>query len=449
MHRNKLYSSLATATVLLIAAGSANAADLYGGGATFPAPAYVGDLYNSASPKFRLSRDASIASPAVTSAALGNTNPGPSATLTPVFAKFRALYPADAASYCQTGSGTGKKVLNNDGLAANGACGDASTPAPTGFASNGPSPDFIGTDSPISTADYTTFNTNVAATRTAIVQIPTLAGAIALPFEDTNVTALALNTEKVCRIYSAQITDWTDPLLGLGLSGSHPITIVYRQDGSGTSFAFTSYLAAQCNGRYGVPGSTTNPNDPTNFFKPNQSFETAVKQSGVWPAYAALAPASGNSGVVAKVNSTVDAFGYGDVAEVIAQGVMYATVNTFSPSAMPASLSLAPSSLLQGQVLNGATTAAAPGSATAAQKNCLKLVSPSAPISGAYPIVAVTYLNAYYGANAAAKVTPLRNLFKLFYDTTNAPTLPTGYSYLSGNALFRSQINSAIASCIN
>ena len=61
----------------------------------------------------------------------------------------------------------------------------------------------------------------------------------------------------------------------------------------------------------------------------------------------------------------------------------------------------------------------------------------------------MTYINAYYGGNAAAKVTPIRDLLKLFYDTTNAPALPTGYSYLSGNALFRSQINSAINSCVN
>ncbi|MBW8811388.1 MAG: substrate-binding domain-containing protein, partial [Lysobacter sp.] len=237
MHRNKLHISLLAVSVLMAAAGSATAADLYAGGATFPAPAYVGDLYNSLSPKARLSRDAAITAPAVgfSVAGLGNST----GSKVPVFAKYRTLFPSDAVSYCQTGSGTGKKVLNNDTVFANGNCGDASSAAATGFTALSTTPDFIGTDSPISTADYNTFNTNMASTRTAIVQIPTIAGAIALPFKDnaaTGLTSVALTTQQVCQIYSAQITDWADSRLGLTLSGSpHPITIVYRSEGSGTS----------------------------------------------------------------------------------------------------------------------------------------------------------------------------------------------------------------------
>ena len=131
MHRNKLHISLLAVSVLMAAAGSATAADLYAGGATFPAPAYVGDLYNSLSPKARLSRDAAITAPAVafSVAALGNST----GTNVPVFAKYRTLFPSDAVSYCQTGSGTGKKVLNNDTVFANGNCGDASSAAATCF----------------------------------------------------------------------------------------------------------------------------------------------------------------------------------------------------------------------------------------------------------------------------------------------------------------------------
>ncbi|UOF17225.1 substrate-binding domain-containing protein [Lysobacter capsici] len=442
MHRNKLHISLLAVSVLMAAAGSATAADLYAGGATFPAPAYVGDLYNSLSPKARLSRDAAITAPAVgfSVAGLGNST----GSKVPVFAKYRTLFPSDAVSYCQTGSGTGKKVLNNDTVFANGNCGDASSAAATGFTALSTTPDFIGTDSPISTADYNTFNTNMASTRTAIVQIPTIAGAIALPFKDnaaTGLTSVALTTQQVCQIYSAQITDWADSRLGLTLSGSpHPITIVYRSEGSGTSFAFTSYLAAQCNGKFGVAAG---------YFKPDQSFAAAVTQAGSLPAYAAVSPQSGNSGVVSKVKTTTDALGYADIAEVLSQGVMYASVNGFDPAALPASISITPANLLSGQVLNGATTAAVPGSAPAAAKNCLRLVSPAAPISSAYPIVAITYVAGYYAGNPAANVTPIKNLFKLFYDTTNRPALPTGYAYVDGNALFRSSVVSSVNSCIN
>lgn len=450
MHHNMLMlSRIAIATVAFAAAGSASAVDLYGGGATFPAPAYVGDLYNSLSPKARLSRPAGVL-PAVSYnvAALGNS----SGTLVPVFAKYGTLS-SNRVSYCQTGSGTGKNVFNQNGIAANGNCFDNGTAAVTGFTSTDPTPDFIGTDSPISTADYTTFNTNMSATRTAIVQIPTLAGAIAIPFNDNAAggpTTLNLSTEQVCQIFAGNITSWTDSRLGLGLTGTHPIRVVYRGEGSGTSFAFTSYLAAQCNGKFtGIPAG---------YFAPNQSFATAAatalpkyyQETNVSdPSKNAPSAQTGNNNVVARVNLSDDAISYADVAEVISQGAMYALVGGFDPVSMPASLSILPASVLQGQVLNGSATAAAPGTATAAQKNCLKLISPSAPISGAYPIVAVTYINAYWGGNAAAKVAPVKDLLKLFYDPTNAPVLPAGYSYLSGNALMRSQMTTAINGCVN
>ena len=44
--RHHALSRIVLASLLIAAAGSATAADLYGGGATFPAPAYVGDAYN-------------------------------------------------------------------------------------------------------------------------------------------------------------------------------------------------------------------------------------------------------------------------------------------------------------------------------------------------------------------------------------------------------------------
>ncbi|MGO1072790.1 PstS family phosphate ABC transporter substrate-binding protein [Lysobacter sp. CA199] len=443
MHRNMLMlSRLAIATVAFAAAGSAAAVDLYGGGATFPAPAYVGDLYNSTTPKARLSRPAGVL-PTVTAyqvAALGNST----GTLVPVFVKYGTLT-TNRVSYCQTGSGTGKNVLNQNGISANGQCFDNATASSgvTGFTSTDPVTDFIGTDSPISTNDYNTFNTNMSATRGAIVQIPTLAGAIAIPYNETNVPVglrpLALTTEQVCRIYSRQFTLWSQVNASLP---ANAIKIVYRKDGSGTTFAFTSFLTAKCNTPFGTS------------FTPNQNFAAAMGAQDptdptLVPAAWGWTAATGNNNVVATVKTTVDSVGYGDVAEVVAQAANYALVDGFNPTSMPASLNILPGSIQQGLVLNGATTAAVPGAGTTAQKNCLKLVSSSAPISGAYPIVAVTYLNAYYSGNGATKAPALRDLLKLFYTPANAPALPTGYSYLSGNALLRTQMTSAIDSCIN
>lgn len=438
MHRNTLsLSRIAFATALVIAAGSATAADLYGGGATFPAPAYVGDAYNYTTPKARLSRAAAVTTPAVafSVAGLSNNAAGPNAGLIPVFAT-----PAtDGLSYCQTGSGTGKKVLNQDALVATGACGDASSAAATGFSALSPTPDFIGTDSPTSTADYTTFNTNMHATRGAITQIPVLAGAVAVPYNKAGVPALlALNAEKVCKIFGKVITTWNDPALGLsGVTGS--IKVVYRTDGSGTSFAFSSYLSTACSA-WGI--SVT----------PNQNFATAVGGAG-----AGWIGASGNGGVVSNVKSTDGTIAYADLAEVIAQAANYATVNGYNPTGLPASLNLTTASLVQARVLDGATQNVIPTATpalTTAQQNCLKLVPPSTTVSNAYPIVAFTYINTYYSGHAAAQATALKNLLKTYY-TVNAsgaptgPALPVGYSYLSANAGFRGLANSAITGCIN
>lgn len=453
MHRNKLHVGLLAATAVLVFAGSANAADLYGGGATFPAPAYVGDLYNSTSPVAKLSRDSAITLPAVSFnvAALGNST----GTKVPVFKDYRTRYPADAVSYCQTGSGTGKRVLNNDGIFANGDC---STTAIAGFSalSGQSAPDFIGTDAPISTADYNTFIANMASTRGAIVQIPALAGAIALPFKDdvTGPTTVALSPDNVCRIFSGIVKDWNDPLLGLSLGSSKPITIVYRSEGSGTSFAFTSYLAAQCNGKFGLA---------SDFFKPNQSYATAAALA--LPNYSASLARSGNNGVVSTVKTTTNALGYADIAEVLSQGVMYALVNGYDPAKfgttvvngneVPAPVSLAPAALLSGKVLDGAAVNDVPASIVAPQRNCTRLVSPTATISAAYPIAAVTYIAAYYSGNGSAKTTPIKNLLKQFYGPTTSGTpdprvaLPTGYAYIDGNTLFRSNAVGSINNCIN
>ena len=444
MHRNKLHVGLLAATAVLVFAGSANAADLYGGGATFPAPAYVGDFYNGTSPVAKLSRDSAITLPAVSFsvAGLGNST----GTKIPVFKDYHTRYSADAVSYCQTGSGTGKKILNNDGVFANGDCSPAGI---TGFSaiSGQSAPDFIGTDAPIATADYNTFIANMASTRTAIVQIPVLAGAIALPFKDTvgGLTSVALNTEQVCRIFAGDIKNWNDSRLTSPVAGSHPITIVYRSEGSGTSFAFTSYLAAQCNGKFGLAAD---------FFKPNQSYATAA--ASALPNYSASSAQAGNNGVVSKVKTTTDAIGYADIAEVLSQGVMYASVNGYDPATFGSAgpVSLAPASLLQAKVLDGATVNDVPASVAAPARNCTRLVAPTATISAAYPIAAVTYLVAYNAGNGT-KATANKNLFKQFYGPIPATNpdprvaLPTGYAYIDGNTLFRSSAVGSINSCIN
>ena len=438
--RHHALSRIVLASLLIAAAESATAADLYGGGATFPAPAYVGDAYHYYSPRARLSRAASITAPVApfALASLGNAPGGPSTGRTPTFAALAT----DAVSYCQTGSGNGKRVFNNDVLVATGPCGDATSPASGGFSALSPTPDFIGTDSPTSTADYATFNTNMHATRGAITQIPVLAGSIAVTYHHGSVPALlGLNTEKLCKIFGKVILDWNDPTLGLnGANG--PIRIVYRADGSGTSFALSSYLSSVCS-TWGIA------------IAPNQNFAAAVGGAG-----AGWIGAHGDSELVNTVKQTHGAIAYAGFAEVIAQSANYATVNSFSPHNMPPWLNLPPAQLRQAQVLDGATLNVIPPATpalTAMQQNCLKVMSPSVTVPNTYPILAFTYLNTYYSGHAAGQATALKNLLRLFYSIKTVegvvspagPALPVGYSYLHGNAAFRTAVNYAINGCVN
>ncbi|WP_203323572.1 PstS family phosphate ABC transporter substrate-binding protein [Pseudoxanthomonas beigongshangi] len=415
------------AFAVMTVAGSAGAADLFGGGATFPVQSYVGDNFLTTVPvRARLSRN--------TTNTVATT---PIATLTPpdtLFARF-ASGTGNKISYCQTGSGTGKTVLIGVGsvINANGECGNyQSGTSPAGFSGTAAAPNYIGTDSPISQADVTSFNGGPRAAR-ELWQIPTLAGAIALP----NHSALGftnLTTEQVCQIFSARVTNWSS-IPGSGSTAA--IRVVYRADGSGTSFAFTSYLATACNGKFSIPAG---------YFKPNQSFAAAVPAAGsAAPLYAASAAVSGNPGVVTSVVSTAASIGYADYPEVDAQGAEFPTVNSASPAALPASISI--SAPLSGQVLNASN---APVAVTGmANPACLRLISPSTiPAGVTYPILAYTYLAGYRNTNGTS-TTALRDLLGYFLATqANRPAPPAGFAYLDGSATYRSSVQNTITTCV-
>lgn len=437
--------ALAVAVAALMAAGSAMAAEqLYGGGATFPSPAYVGNTYLSTDPDSRLSTNA------------GN---GPlnlpykfvsTLSATSVFQDY-TNDTTNQISYCQTGSGFGKTTLG--GAISAQQCKDFGPGnTPLGFTSPAANtrPDFIGTDSPISTADYTNFMTGTNAARSPIVQIPTLAGAIALPHNASvnGVVNVDLSVEMVCKIYAGVIDVWSSvvtlPAPPGTPAGSGPIHVAYRQDTSGTTFAFTSYLAAKCNNQFGIPA---------NFFKPNQSFTAALLPATPAGIYAASSANQGNNGVVTKVVGTNNAVGYADFGEVQSQGADYARVTGFDPAAFGTagaiSLSASAPTLNRGRVLDGAVINLPPAAPVVptATKNCMLLINPAAAIPGRYPIAAFTYINTYHSGNGAGiHVTAVKDLLKAFYKglPTSRPALPAGFAYLDGNLAYRNLLNNII-----
>lgn len=413
----------AVLAALTVVTGSAGAQTLYGGGATLPAPGYVGPA-NAISPD-RLTPPDAI----------------------PVTALFGAYSLVTSNSpqvqYCQTGSGVGKSVLEGGaGFAADNPCPSFLVTNPMGF--EAPSgqlfPDFIASDSPLAATDITNFYDNASVSaRVAPVQVPAIAAEIAIVYNNTSITGTPnITTSDLCRVLSGEATQWSDLNLPAP-PGTSAIQVVFRSDGSGTTFNLSNHLAAVC------PSATG--------FWTSQNWTGTPSNSVIGlisPAPTNQVGASGNPGVVTKVNTTIGAIGYAEYADALALGgIPHFTVDMKDPTdvVLPTTLSFT-----TGQVIS-ATAGPTPGleavSTQDTHPECLLLVDPRsyANITDGYSIIAVTYLlgyNAGNGDNASAVSSLLSAPYnsEIQSDATDiAPNL--GYQFLAADP------TTIVKGCIN
>ena len=192
-----------------------------------------------------------------------------------------------------------------------------------------------------------------------LLQFPMVMGAVVpivnLPGLATN--QVKLTGELLAAIYAGKITKWNDPKLVEANPGvtlpSLDIAPVYRADGSGTSFVFTSYLSAASADWQKAVGAGT-----------------SVK----WPAGAG---AKGNDGVASTVRNTRGGIGYVENA--------YATQNSLPTTQLKNKA---------GQFVSP-TAAAFQAAATAgdwagAQNFAVSLIDLDGPTT--WPIVSATFL---------------------------------------------------------
>lgn len=210
--------------------------------------------------------------------------------------------------------------------------------------------DFGASDAPVEDARLKSAN---------LLQVPTVMGAVVpivnLPGIESN--TLKLTGEILAEIYMGKITKWNDPKLaalnpGVALPNL-AIAPVYRADGSGTSFVFTSYLSAVSAGWKSVVGANT-----------------SVK----WPAGTG---ARGNDGVAGTVRNVRGGIGYVENA--------YATQNKLSTAELQnkAGQFVAPT-------MESFQAAASSGDWAGAQNFAVDLINQGGATT--WPIVSATFL---------------------------------------------------------
>jgi phosphate transport system substrate-binding protein len=131
----------------------------------------------------------------------------------------------------------------------------------------------------------------IAALPTDYIEFPTVLGGVVVAYNLQGLSgSIKLDGDTTAKIFLGEITNWNDPAIGalnpdLALPDT-PISVVHRSDESGTTFVYTSWLAAE-----------------------SSSWESQVGASKdvSWPTGTG---GDGNDGVAAGVSQTDGAIGY-------------------------------------------------------------------------------------------------------------------------------------------
>lgn len=190
------------------------------------------------------------------------------------------------------------------------------------------------------------------------LQIPWALAATVVSYNVKGVSDhLKLTGPIVADMYLGKITSWNDPQIkalnpGVNLPDTK-VTPVYRSDGSGDSYVFSSYLSAVSPDFKSSIGATTQP-----------AFKTGTG-------------AAKNSGVAAAIQSTDGAVGYVAVAYIGADGLNEALLQNAAGNYPVANLAN--------------IKAAAAGVTTVQPDGSIPLVNPPASAASAYPMSTYTY----------------------------------------------------------
>jgi len=232
--------------------------------------------------------------------------------------------------------------------------------------------DFGATDFPLNDEQAKT----AEAAGGPVVHVPVTMGAVSIGY-NLPVDGLKLDGPALGGIYRGTITKWNDPKIaalkpGVSLPAT-AIAVVHRAEGSGTTFIFTSYLAA---------------------VSPEWKSKVGAAGSVNWPVGIG---AKGSEGVSGQVTNTPGAIGYFEMAYANQNHIKSASLENASGKFVAASV-------------QGVTDAVA-GAANNMPAD-LKAVFVNAPGETSYPIAGFSWIVVFQNQKDAAKGQAIVNLLK-------------------------------------
>ncbi len=242
------------------------------------------------------------------------------------FSEYNKLHPDVQINYQSIGSGGGiRQVLNG-------------------------TVDFGASDGPMT-------DEQLAQSKTKILHIPTVMGAVVPAYNVPGVSGeIKFTPEVLAGIYLQKITNWNDPAIAKVNPGvnfpNQSIIVIYRSDGSGTTFIFTDYLSKVSKDWSNIVGKGT-------------SVKWPVGMGG-----------KGNEGVAGQVRQLPGSIGYVELIYAVQNKITYGSVRNAAGNFVTASL-------------YGVTEAAASAKAMPAD---FRVSITNAPGKTAYPISSFTWL---------------------------------------------------------
>ena len=250
--------------------------------------------------------------------------------------------------------------------------------------------DFGATDGPAT-------DEQLASSKTKLVHIPTVMGAVVPIFNVPGVSDVKFSPEVLGDIFLGKITEWNDTRIGKDNPGvnlpAQKIIVVHRSDGSGTTYIFTDYLSKVSPEWANGPGKGTSP---------------------AWPVGVG---GKGNEGVAGLVRQLPGALGYVELIYALQNKISYGAVKNAAGN-------------WEKGTIEGVTEAAASIKQLPAD---YRVSITNAPGANAYPISSFTWLLVPLKSPDAAKGKVIKDLLSWIINSGESEAPGLSYAPLPKN----------------